>query len=309
MHREIQDNERVALDLLSIAKIHFNKGRLDSAEIYSTESLEIASNIESVILIADISQLRYELFKVQGDNKAFEMLEMMVTNRDRLKNEEIERNVIRQEFKHEYDLKKSLDEKQKKVDEKLNRIKITSISIALGVVIIFFFFYRSNVIKKRKIRINQIQLAANEKEILELKIHEESINFQLLNLELSTKKEYSETILERLQAEEILSPKGFNSFKLFMKNEIEVKSTRAQLQNQIGNVSGNFHNSLKIKFPELSAADLKLAAMVVMNMDNKEIAINKNMTAGSVRTIKSRLKIKMNLSKEDDLNAFLKKYL
>ncbi|MDG1475607.1 MAG: tetratricopeptide repeat protein [Vicingaceae bacterium] len=302
MHREVQNNERIALDLLNIAKIYFNKGRLDSAEIYSTESLEIAKKIESAMLIADISQLRYELFKVQGDNKAFEMLEMMMTYRDSLKNEETERSVIRQEFKHEYELQKSLDEKQKKIDEKLNRIKITSILIALGVVIIFFLFYRSNIIKKAKL---QNQLAANEKEILNLKIQEENRNVQALSHELMVKQDFSEKLIHQLGQIESLSKPEIKNIEFFIQNELDVKSSRAELQNQMGNLSSNFYNELKINHPTLSDIEIKVSAMVVMNMSNKEIAISRNMEPSSVRVAKNRIKKKIGLPADTSLLDYL----
>jgi len=303
IHKEIQDNERVALDLLNIAKIHLNKGMLDSAEIYSTESLEIAQKIESVILIADISQLRFELFKIQGDtNKAFKMLEMMVTYRDILKNEETERAVIRQEFKYKYELQKSLDEKQKKIDEKLNRIKITSILIALGVVIIFFLFYRSNVIKKRKL---QNQLTANEKEILNLKIQEENRNVQALSHELLVKQDFSEKLINQLGQIESLSKPEIKNIEFFIQNELDVKSSRAELQNKMGNLSSNFYNELKIKHPNLSDIEIKVAAMVVMNMSNKEISISRNMEPSSVRVAKNRIKKKIGLPADTSLSDYL----
>jgi tetratricopeptide (TPR) repeat protein len=303
IHREVQNNERIALDLLNVAKIYFNKGMLDSTEIYSKQSLEIAQKIESPLLIADISELRYELFQDIGDTaRAFKMFKMMVTYKDRLKNEELKRNVIRQEFKHEYELQKSLYEKQKKIDEKLNRIKITAISIALGVVIIFFLFYRSNVIKKGKL---QNQLAANEKEILNLKIQEENRNVQALSHELLVKEDFSEKLINQLGQIESLSKPEIKNIEFFIQNELDVKSSRAELQNQMGNLSSNFYSELKINHPTLSDIEIKVAAMVVMNMSNKEIAISRNMEPSSVRVAKNRIKKKIGLPADTSLLDYL----
>ena len=41
--------------------------------------------------------------------------------------------------------------------------------------------------------------------------------------------------------------------------------------------------------------ELKVAAMVVMNMSNKEIAISRNMETSSVRVAKNRIKKKIGL--------------
>ena len=70
-----------------------------------------------------------------------------------------------------------------------------------------------------------------------------------------------------------------------------------------------FYNKLNITYPHLTELDVKLAAMVVMNMSNKDIAISRNITPGSVRIAKNRLKKKLNISEETDLTAHLKSIL
>ena len=73
----------------------------------------------------------------------------------------------------------------------------------------------------------------------------------------------------------------------------------------MGDLSGDFYNLLKRDHPKLSDSDIKLAAMIVLNMTNKEIGISKNMTPDTVRNAKYRLKKKLNLAPKEDLHEVL----
>ena len=67
----------------------------------------------------------------------------------------------------------------------------------------------------------------------------------------------------------------------------------------------DFKQVLYIKYLDLTKLDVKLAALIVMNMSNKDIGISKNITPESVKIAKNRLKKKLSLSKEDDLHEHL----
>ena len=77
----------------------------------------------------------------------------------------------------------------------------------------------------------------------------------------------------------------------------------------MGDLSSSFYNNLKIDHPSLTDIELKLAAMIVMQMSNKEIAISKNMTPETVRNAKYRLKKKLKLTSNEDLFDTLSGYL
>jgi DNA-binding CsgD family transcriptional regulator len=154
-----------------------------------------------------------------------------------------------------------------------------------------------------------LELAKKEREFLHLKIETENKNVQTLSHELLVKQDFSANLIEKLYQLENISKHELKSVELFIQNELDIKSTRAMLQNQMGDLSSNFYSELKIKHPNLSNRDLKLAAMVVMQMSNKEIAISNNMTSETVRNAKYRLKKKMNLANNEDLSETLNSYL
>jgi len=110
------------------------------------------------------------------------------------------------------------------------------------------------------------------------------------------------------QLETITKPE-IKAIEIFIKNELNVKSARVIIQEQMGELSGDFHNAISIKHPTLTDKDLELAAMIALNMKNKEIAISKNITPASVKKTKTRLKQKLTIPYENDLGAYLKTFL
>lgn len=69
----------------------------------------------------------------------------------------------------------------------------------------------------------------------------------------------------------------------------------------------NFFNRLKEAFPEITPNDLRICALIKMNMSIKEMAAIMNISADSVKTARYRLRKKLQLNTEDNLTEFLMK--
>ena len=116
-------------------------------------------------------------------------------------------------------------------------------------------------------------------------------------------------MIKQLEKLDSLSKPELNNIEFFIQNELDIKSNRAELQNQMGEFSSNFIGELKINHPELSELEIKLAGMVVMKMTNKEISISKNTTLASSKKAKNRLKKKLDLAPDEELTAYLSRFL
>jgi DNA-binding CsgD family transcriptional regulator len=72
-----------------------------------------------------------------------------------------------------------------------------------------------------------------------------------------------------------------------------------------GSVHGAFYEKINTKFPELSTSEKRLASLIKMNLTNREIASILNIESASVKMAKYRLKKKLNLEEEVDIQSFL----
>lgn len=68
----------------------------------------------------------------------------------------------------------------------------------------------------------------------------------------------------------------------------------------------NFYQRLKELFPDISPSELRLCALIKMDLSIKESAAILNISPDSVKTARYRLRKKLNLQTEDNLSAFIR---
>ena len=198
---------------------------------------------------------------------------------------------------------------QKAIKEQESRLrKWLLIGGALFIILVTLFFL-SRYRKRALLKDVQLKLANNEQELLKLKVKEESRNVQVLSHELLVKQDFSKNLMHQLEQIENISKPAIKNIEFFIQNELDIQSTRAHLQNQMGDLSSNFSTDLKLKHDDLTELELKLAGMVVMQMSNKEIALSKNTTLESSKKAKNRLKKKLGVPPDGDLLAYLNSFL
>ncbi len=74
---------------------------------------------------------------------------------------------------------------------------------------------------------------------------------------------------------------------------------------QFSAVQPVFHKVLTEGYPHLTAAEIKLATLLRLNMNTKDIATMLYQTVDSIRVARTRLRKKLNLNPEDNLISFL----
>lgn len=227
---------------------------------------------------------------------------------------------------HYSDLHKSiLLKKQRQTTDDLNKYIIASIenelfisnqkekikNIILYFVLIIlasggFYFYKINGLNKEKAKIKNDLLEKEKGIILE--------RMQHLSLNLDLKSKTEEEFLYRLK--KLKKEKNFDAEEVIKDLHLSISSLlnidrKQEIEIQKKNIlNENFLQKLVEDYPELSQQDLQLCGYLQLSLSNKEIALLQNLTPPSVRVYKTRLKSKLGLSKEQDLELFLKtKYL
>lgn len=70
-------------------------------------------------------------------------------------------------------------------------------------------------------------------------------------------------------------------------------------------INKNFYSRIKQAFPDISPNELKICALIKMNLSIKEMASILNISPDSVKTARYRLRKKLNLNTEDNLTDFI----
>jgi serine phosphatase RsbU (regulator of sigma subunit)/Tfp pilus assembly protein PilF len=122
--KEIGDKKGIATSLNGLSLIYLGKGDLKKAQQYSTEALVIAQSVGVAGEISIASKSLWKVHKSLGKYKSsLEMFELYITTRDSILSAENEEEIIKQQYKYQYEKQAAADSvmmaEQKKVQEAL----------------------------------------------------------------------------------------------------------------------------------------------------------------------------------------------
>ncbi len=290
---------------------------LDSAQVY-------ADQIEEISIEKDWYEVKYQVFERQKKYKeSFETYQKYQKVKDSLASIEnaskIEAIGLKKSLEvlakeKELQGQKLLLTKQREKGYKVQLLLSITIFVLAIILLIGLFFYRVVRLKKAK-------EIAQKNETLE-KLNNELIALQLKETEAAKKELETEVneknnrikslvhsineknvLLDDLSKEAIFSEKKGVLKKL--KRIIDSEEERAFFNEEINQMNVKFHQKLKAKYPQLSDNDLKLSSMLKMGLSSKEMATLLSISSSSVDVARSRLRKKMEISKEENITAFL----
>jgi hypothetical protein len=166
----------------------------------------------------------------------------------------------------------------------------------------------------RIIAVHNLQIEKSEKEIIKLQ------NEKLAQEVLLKKKELADASMHLVEREDALSRVKDELKKLYKKtgNNHDVKSALQLLHGMEKNssnwdqfavhfneISNDFLQKLKTRYPMLTNSDLKVCAYLQLNLSSKEIAQLMNISIRGVEMSRYRIRKKLNLPQEQSLHEFL----
>lgn len=314
-------NAEILLSRIELKRNQENKASIRLQQLYNTYQFDLlySQNNEILeLLLETLLSLGHTKEYVNFSKKwlALTKFEIEIKNAayqnlfDAFSKNSINSITKQMEFEKELlDQKIVLQQKESERQQLSSWFLIAALVTAIVIGLLLFLRFKAVQDKKSALKEAHLNLARQEQEILKLKVENESKNVQALSLELEVKQAFSTGLIKELSQFEQISEPELKNIEIYIQNELEIKSARAELQNKMGDLSSTFYTDINIKHPTLTDTDMKLAAMIAMNMSNKEIGVSKNITDASVKKTKTRLKHKLNLSFEDDLSDYLKSFL
>ena len=182
---EIGDQQGIAHSLDMIGNIYYEQGDYARALDYSSRALLIAQEVGAVIETRNAGQSLWKANKKLGRyGEALAMHELYISMRDSMQSEENEKEVIRQEYKYEYEKQAALDSvehakaqqlssatiAQREAEIKAQRNQQIALYGGVGLLLLFggFMYNRYRVTQKQKVTIEkQKGEVEQQKEIIE----------------------------------------------------------------------------------------------------------------------------------------------
>ncbi len=87
---------------------------------------------------------------------------------------------------------------------------------------------------------------------------------------------------------------------------MHIDNDRKNLELKIDQEHQEFVQRLQEKFTQLTSNDIRLCSLILLDLNNKEIATILNIETSSVKMSKNRLRKKLDLAQGENLHSFLK---
>ena len=332
---ELIDNETATIgNLNNIGDIHRKKGNYAEAIKFSTMALEKATKAK---LDYQIQSAYRDLSKAHGESmdyiNAFIYLNLAYDMNARIYSQQIAREVTRTQATYELEKKQQriqLLEQEKAYNNTLSNITLFGSLLLLTIGAFIIYQQRSKTEKKRKLFETEAELTKTE--LLNVQLREQTLRAELenkrlheeqLKRELEMKsKSLTNTALHLVQKNEFLDSLRSNLKKIKKTDSKDLPTQIKRLTKSIDlnfsldddwqefetvfqQVHSDFFNRLLEMYPDLSSNEVRLCAMIRLNLHSKEIAAIMGISHDSLRIARYRLRKKLGLSKGANLYTFI----
>ncbi|KFF17804.1 hypothetical protein IW22_19505 [Chryseobacterium sp. JM1] len=207
----------------------------------------------------------------------------------------------------ELNLKQKVAMDHQKFNNKLAMAAAGIFIIILGWTI---YFIRNSSKREKELAEKEKIILIKNKRILEQDVKEQEEKITRMHLNLNLKVETERTFLEYIKKIKKTkngdSEQTINELFIRINNLIQIDKSNIDLVSESSAENRQLIKKLSAEFPDLTNNEIKFCIYYKLDLSSKEIAILENITEGSARVYKTKIKAKMNIGKEANLNLFLK---
>jgi len=292
----------VALCKMGLGHSYLMLNDFQKAEIFSAEALELAKKIGSKELLKQCYEVTYEVKLHREDYKgAFEDHKAYTDIKDSLSGESMKHKISALEVQYETNLKSIENEKLKSELAAKDQIRkldrtfyILSVILLVLLVLVLLFYYRS---QKQKLKLKQVEVA-------NMQIQNELLT---ANIEASKKAILAKNaIIDNLEKTAAENPVDYTAVSQKLLDKINSTDEWAEFMIEFNQLYKKFYDKLNAMASEsLTKNDLRLAALIKLNLSNKEISDLLNISVDAVKKAKNRFSKKFNLPENESVTALI----
>ena len=321
IYKELEEKTGLFLVYHAYACIYNDIHEYDQAYQDGETAMELAESMDNIRHKAKAVKIMQEIAEGRKDiGESLNYLKAYLDLHDQLVSVEKSRLITKIEHKNEME-KQSRDNEILRQETKL-REQQTKFLAFLALILLILLIALAFLIRMRKQNfLNKQQLLENEMKMTEAssQIHEKEKIILANNLELKNKELAGKTLellnqIETLQAlaERVDILEDSNSKKEIegLLKELKIKTRENvwdEFHTAFNNVHKEFYDKLFSICPDLTSTEIKIAALLKLNLSSKEIAAISNKSESAVTTARHRLRQKLNLTSGDNLINFLMK--
>lgn len=300
------------------AQIFIAQGKLDKAENIIKKNLATANELGGISKSSVYNRF-YELYKAKNDYRtALYWYERKTAYNDSLFNEAKSKQLAELQTLYEVNKKEkeiaTLEKDKQAAQFEKNMLIITIFSLA-AIALSIGSIIRFRIRKRQQLHDMELKLQQNLVENARLREAELRHEIDFKNKELASytmnfvqKSELMEELkrnLQEINSSEKEVARKISGISKLIENTYQVDREWEDFKLQFENVHANFFKLLKERCPELTNGDLKLCALLKLNMNMKEAAKILGISPDSVKTARYRLRKKFDLGQDENLVDFI----
>lgn len=305
---------------LKLGKACYRSNDLSKAEYYYQDALAIYRQLHMRMrIIETYGALATLASALNNFEKAFQYRSSQQLYEDSIYQDQ--KNALVQEINtHATEVTSESKTLIEKKNAHLNELYLTLLFSIVVTLIFLTLLYlnhqRLRTAKERSMLVNEKLLLQKELETKtleeeqlrqKLEFHAKTLTANTLNL--IQKNEILERI--KVKAEDIRKssaidmPAKLNNLMHAVNFALNLDKDWENFRIHFEQVHNNFFDHLKSKFPDLNSNDLKLCALLKLNLDTKQIATVMDISPESVKVARSRLRKKLQLEQSANLSSFI----
>jgi tetratricopeptide (TPR) repeat protein len=311
----------------NFARVYLAQGKIDEAQKYAELGLPIAREtgnkmgmMLSMQLFADIFLARKDYENAYNYLKKAKSIEDSIVNKSNSVQYAQLRSLIATETKQQ---EIELLKKEQEWARFRQQITYAGLGLALFVGGIIIYYQRKNIGDKKRLLEKNKQISETQQALLKVELENKRLAERQLQYDLEFRhKELLTYTLNLVQKNTVMQNvrEGINELLPSTDKDNKVKISKLlkvidyslesekdwdEFRMYFEKVHSSFFEKIKLQHPDLSQGDLKLCALISLNLSMKEMAELMGISPESVKMARHRLRKKLNLPTEENLTEFV----
>ena len=323
-----KDTKSLVVSYASLGSTFLKQKKYRKALTYLHKASDLAESLGIQLSVPVVYKEMALTYSFLGDNKkAYHYQSVYSVQKDSIFNKEkIEAiNDIQEKYES---VEREKEIQQLKFDKEMQGKKQVMLVILILSIVVFSALIALNfMIKRRKdkqILVQKDILHKKEQDLAKLELEQTKLKkIELQNESDFKSRQLTTHALNMMQKSKLLQELQADINELGKKSPSELNPEFRRVNQLINRnlksdnewdvfkmyfeqVNKNFYSSLMVLSPELTNYDLRLCALIKLNLNIKETASVLNVAPNSIKSARYRLRKKLNMEQEDDLYEFVR---
>ena len=316
IHQKFNNQQAMEHTYRNLAEGYRKKKEYSRAIAYAQKSVDLAKLLKDTHRSFNAYQMLYSTQKDAGlDHDALINLEIAKTLEDSTMRIDKSRIIAEMEAKYQSVLKDSKIKILNKNAE-LDAVRKQSLIAAILLISLAAIITLSLLIQKRN-RERTIYIQEKDIELQKLKNTEQELEFKKKELtakvlQLARKNEFLGTIEGEIKAlknqVDTTVDETSNRIRRLIQRDMANDDQWEQFSQEFSSVHQGFLDTLVNRYGTFSKSEIRLVSLLKMNLSSKDIADTLNISDEGIKKARYRLRKKLALESEDDLQGFLQSF-